>query len=180
MYSDKSRPPPLSSKHVTGYIARVESGGAIVDYDPHQGSVPPSPVPSYHSGGRPGSAGMGDGEIPGMGGDGTPAADGTPLSGTTMLSMTGPDSWRLFYEGQDPARAITVDVDNLDFGSCSRLSAAEYKAVVVSNNTDIKVTAFIQVPVWQDPQGGEPKPIFQVCDVSRMLAWSVVLCSWVT
>jgi hypothetical protein len=32
---------------------------------------------------------------------------------------------------QDPARAVTVDTDVLEFGTCSRLSTSEYQAVQV-------------------------------------------------
>lgn len=55
-----------------------------------------------------------------------------------------------------------MDTDVLEFGACSRLSASEYQAVVVTNTTNAKITAFIDVPMWQDPGGGEPQPVFQV------------------
>jgi hypothetical protein len=65
-------------------------------------------------------------------------------------------------QGQDPARAVTLDTSTLDFGTCSRLSASEHKTVVVTNNTSTKVSAFFSIPGWQDPAGGPAKPVFQV------------------
>jgi hypothetical protein len=45
-YSDKARPPPFEHRHVARYLGRVGQGGAAIDFDPNQGSLPPSPVPS--------------------------------------------------------------------------------------------------------------------------------------
>ncbi len=47
-FTEKARPPPFDHRHVVKYLARVALGGAAVDFDPTQGSVPPSPVPSHH------------------------------------------------------------------------------------------------------------------------------------
>lgn len=156
-YNEAARPPPLEHRHVAAYMARVTAGGPPVESDPAlQGSVPPSPVPS--AGGRFSSS-----------------TSSTPLNalskGTEQLgamqSLPGPDGWGLLFGGQDPGCAISVDREVLEFGSCSRLSAAEYQAVVVTNRTAAKVTAFFVAPLWQDPAGGEPKPVFQVGADSR-------------
>ena len=53
--------------------------------------------------------------------------------------MLGPDLWGLMFDGQDPVHAVSLDVQSLDFGTCSRLSTAEYKSVIVTNNTSAKV-----------------------------------------
>lgn len=82
-----------------------------------------------------------------------------------VTQLVGPDGWTLVFDGQDPAGAIRVDAEQLDFGSCSRLSASEYRSVTVTNTTAAKLTAFVVVPEWQDPgapPGEAPKPAFQV------------------
>ena len=73
---------------------------------------------------------------------------------------------------------MTLDVEALDFGTCSRLSPSDYKSVLVTNTTSAKLTAFFAVPSWQDPLGGEPKPIFQVgpCIVVALILRCV--CCW--
>ncbi len=65
-------------------------------------------------------------------------------------------------QGQDPASAVSLDAQLLDFGACSRLTPSEYKTVTVTNRTTAKVTAFFTTPSWLDPNTGEAKPVFQV------------------
>lgn len=50
----------------------------------------------------------------------------------------------------------------LDFGTCARLSPAQAQTVVVYNNTDTKLAAYVQIPPWLDTLiGSQPVPIFQ-------------------
>ncbi|GLC34162.1 Cilia- and flagella-associated protein 65 [Pleodorina starrii] len=164
-YSDKSRPPPLSHRHVDRYLARVSTGAPPVE-DLHLESAPPSAAAGLYS--QEGDA------MPPMpptlppltaettGGlvDGTAAEEGG-----SAAKLVGPDGWPLVFFGQDPGGAVRVDTDTLDFGSCSRLSAAEYRSVTVTNTTPAKLTAFVVVPDWLDPGAGPgeaPRQVFQV------------------
>lgn len=153
-FTDKARPPPLEHRHITAYMNRIDEGGAPVDYDTHTaGSIPPSPIPSQHEL-RPLTG------FSSEGGSERPVAPGS--ASAALQSLPGPDAWPLLFTGQDPGKAVLVDHEVLEFGTCSRLSAAEYQAVVVTNRTSAKITAFFDVPLWKDPVDGELKPVFQV------------------
>ncbi|KAJ9506854.1 hypothetical protein QJQ45_029976, partial [Haematococcus lacustris] len=173
-YTDKARPPPFEARHLTAYLDRLAAGRPPVDHDPGAPSVPPSPLPGLAAddsvASKPNTllltnGSQGEGGTLGRGGALTlgGGAGGGPVSaGPGVQVLPGPDSWTLLFEGQDPARALQVDTDTLQFSPCSRLSASEYQAVRVTNTTSVKVTAFFNVPLWQDPSGGEPAPVFQV------------------
>ncbi|GIL53686.1 hypothetical protein Vafri_9323 [Volvox africanus] len=168
-YSDKSRPPPLYHRHVDRYLTRVIAGGSPID-EAHLASAPPSSdMDSVIS---PKGASAAAAPVPPNAADITAAlvSDGATAAnadedGTSTARLVGPDGWPLTFFGQDPGGAVVVDKDLLDFGSCSRLSAAEYRSVTVTNTTPAKLTAFILIPDWIDPgaaPGEPPRPVFQV------------------
>eukprot|EP00955_Chlamydomonas_euryale_P068121 360023-Chlamydomonas_euryale.AAC.1 len=151
-YTEGARPPPLAARHVAAYYARLAAGGAPVEVDPAALSQAPTSLHSEPLGLQGvGGAGVGAAALPGL-------ADDCMQTGP----LPGPTAWPLFFDGQDPARAISVDMSHLDFGACSRLSASEFKPVAVTNHTSAKLTAFFSVPVWHDPAGGVPAPVFAV------------------
>ncbi|KAG1664126.1 hypothetical protein FOA52_011949 [Chlamydomonas sp. UWO 241] len=163
-YSEKARPPPLSSRHVAGYMERLACGGQPVEVDPAAMSQAPTSVHSEGTMMTMAAAGR-FADTPEEGatrGGATGALLGLADDGPHTGPLPGPVAWPLFFDGQDPAGALSLDTTHLDFGACSRLSASEYKAVTVTNRTTAKVTAFFSVPAWQDPTGGAPKPVFQV------------------
>ncbi|EFJ47120.1 hypothetical protein VOLCADRAFT_92245 [Volvox carteri f. nagariensis] len=152
-YSDKSRPPPLAHRHIDRYLARVSAGGEPVE-EIHLLTAPPS-LDVGGGGGGGGGAGPALTLPPpvsaadltvalnnalGGGADGAAAEEGG-----SAARLVGPDGWPLMFFGQDPAGAVVVDTDALEFGSCSRLSAAEYRSVTVTNRTPAKLTAFVVV-----------------------------------
>ena len=109
-YDDKSRPPPLTPRHISNYIARVEAGGPPVDKDPGTVSVPPSPLPGYGSrplsglpGGEPGSYGVGGGSMLEPLG-----ASGGDAGGALVAPLEGPDSWDLFFEVGSPSHETSL------------------------------------------------------------------------
>jgi len=131
-YDDKSRPPPLSYSHICTYLARTAAGGP-----------PLLPADSISSAARI---------------EATVAAAAAGLeSGSStqqqmqMLQVVGPESWQLLFGGQDPATGLELSTDQIDFGACSRLAAAEPRSVAVTNHTGAKLTVFACVPAWQDP-----------------------------
>lgn len=78
--------------------------------------------------------------------------------------LVGPDSWRLLFEGLHATPGITVTESQVDFGSCSRLSACEPRSFTVNNTTNSKLLVSLLVPPWQDPVGpqGKAVQVFQV------------------
>lgn len=72
-------------------------------------------------------------------------------------------SWEDLFPNNWQQNAVHVDTDKVDFGSCSRLVAGEYKTVTVKNSFHRKVTTFVSIPLWEDPSGVEsPKQILEV------------------
>ncbi|GIL85005.1 hypothetical protein Vretimale_9849 [Volvox reticuliferus] len=168
-YSDKSRPPPLYHRHVDRYLSRVITGGLPVDEAQLVSAPNSSDIDAVIS--PKGSLAVAASVPPtaadiaaALGGDSATAANADE-DGISTARLVGPDGWPLLFFGQDPGGAVVVDTDLLDFGSCSRLSAAEYRSVTVTNTTPAKMTAFIVVPDWIDPgaaPGEPPRPVFQV------------------
>lgn len=79
--------------------------------------------------------------------------------GTTSANK----SWEDLFPGKWQQDAVYIDVDKVDFGSCSRLVAGEYKTVTVKNSFHKKITAFISIPLWEDPSGVDsPQKILEV------------------
>ncbi|KXZ53757.1 hypothetical protein GPECTOR_6g674 [Gonium pectorale] len=170
-FSDKSRPPPLAHRHVGRYLARVAAGASPVE-EAQLDSAPPSAAAGLFAG--PGEF------APQPNGTATAAADAASATamataivhdteaseeGGSDARLLGPDSWTLVFGGQDPAHALEVDPEVLDFGTTSRLRGGEYRTVTLTNTTAAKLTAFFVVPEWQDPgapPGEPPKPVFQV------------------
>lgn len=67
------------------------------------------------------------------------------------VRLLGPDSWQLLFDGQDPAAALALSENLIDFGACSRLAAAEPRSITITNKTAAKLMVFACVPAWQDP-----------------------------
>lgn len=164
-FTEKARPPPLEYRHVVNYVQRTAAGGPAVRPDVLlAASVPASPKDAAvrGSGGQQAAEGCEPGAAadPAVAAAADAAAAVVGRGGDAVLD--GPDGWELQFGGQDPARAITVSTNLLEFGTCSRLSASEYQPLVVTNRSTAKVTAFITAPLWQDAAGGEPRAVFQV------------------
>lgn len=86
-YTESARPPPLSTRHVAAYMARVAAGGAPVEQDPAAVSLPPSSA-------------TGKEDCNGGGGGGGRAAALLADDGPQTKPLPGPSSWPLFFDGQ--------------------------------------------------------------------------------
>lgn len=172
VFNDKSRPPPLTRRHLARYMVRVLAGGEPVE-DEQLLSKPPSAAAGlYSTAGELSALNLPAGSLRETAALGPPGGEALAKldamaaadAGSGAEVLPGPHAWDLAFEGQDPARGISLDTDTLDFGACSRATAGEYKSVTVTNRTAAKVMAFFKVPAWADPGGivGEPKPVFQV------------------
>lgn len=73
-------------------------------------------------------------------------------------------AWESYFSRQASQCPIGTNTEQLDFGSCSRLSPANHQTLTVTNTTASKVTAFLLVPAWQGPGlQSQPQQVFQVC-----------------
>ena len=73
-------------------------------------------------------------------------------------------AWESYFSRQAPQSPVGTNTEQLDFGSCSRLSPANHQTLTVTNATASKVTAFLLVPAWQGPGlQSQPQQVFQVC-----------------
>ena len=145
-----ARPPPLEYAHVRTYLARAAAGGPL---------VPPA-----------------DGEADAAGAALQPLSQRQAEDPSAGGEPVGPDGWELLFSGQDPAGALEVSDASLDFGGAPRLSAAEPRALAVTNLTGAKVAVLACVPAWHDPadapagggsggssnSGGGGRPAFEV------------------
>ena len=69
----------------------------------------------------------------------------------------------MFFDTAQAQAAISISAQELDFGSCSRLSPANHHTLTVTNTTAAKVTAFLSVPTWQGyGSQAQPQQVFQV------------------
>mmetsp|Transcript_4655 Transcript_4655/g.15410 ORF Transcript_4655/g.15410 Transcript_4655/m.15410 type:complete len:619 (+) Transcript_4655:538-2394(+) len=119
-FAPRKRPPPFSHRHVLAYRQRVARGLPAV----------PAPVEDTSSVAAPPS-----GEEP---------------EALEAENLSPGQQWAQLFDGLDPARAITVDTHDVDFGSCSRLRMSDYKTVTVTNNTEHKVSC-----CWVMPGAGD-------------------------
>ena len=126
-FSDSARPPPLSIAHVDAFLQRVVTGGPV---------LPPAQTE-----------------------DGSMSAAPLVLrSGTPPLpGVLGYHSWDLMFDGQDVARALTVEPALLQFAATCTANAAELQPLTVTNHLPFKVTCTLSMPSWLDP-AREHKP----------------------
>ncbi len=122
-YEADLRPLPLAPAHVSSYLARAAAG-----QDPLAPLLAPAAALASDQGG-PGAAAAAAG-----------GADAPPV-----------DGWQLLFEGQDLAGCVSLDADDLDFGSVSRLSPGSAQSFTVRNHTGAKLVVWAQVPGWSDP-----------------------------
>ena len=92
---------------------------------------------------------------------------GSQQDGYGGEQLLGPDSWGLLFGSQDPAGVLQLSCRQLDFGSCSRLSAVGQQSFTVTNTSAAKLQVFVAVPSWKDPAGNSDaavrgQQVFQV------------------
>ena len=147
-YDEKRRPPPFHRRHVEAYLAH-SSRGKVPTLDEMSAAVDAMAT----------MAKRGD----------TRALDvpRTPLPGTASDAEVANEyqDWGEFFNGHDPARALSINESEIDYGACSHLRMSEYRTIVVTNNTDHKLTACWLLPDDPSKDGGDKvrrQPVFQV------------------
>ena len=147
-YDEKRRPPPFHRRHVEAYLAH-SSRGKVPTLDEMSAAVDAMAT----------VAKRGD----------TRALDvpRTPLPGTASDAEVANEyqDWGEFFNGHDPARALSINESEIDYGACSHLRMSEYRTIVVTNNTDHKLTACWLLPDDPSKDGGDKvrrQPVFQV------------------
>ena len=167
-FTEKLRPPPLTASHVHEYLHRAMAGGNPLRLE--QGGASPNPSRAQsRAQSRVQSA----------------APSEMFRAASDRPATPARSSWDQLFLGYDPFVPMAVDSQVVDFGACSRLRPADYKAIVVTNNTPAKLTIYPTVPSWKDPTlpsgSHSENSVFnvtpQLCDVvlnahvSRLGTW---------
>ena len=149
-YDEKRRPPPFHKRHVEAYLLH-SSKGKVPTLDEMSSTVEsmaltvkrePSDVPH------------------------------TPLQGMRQDSSSDEyREWEEFFNGHDQAKAFSINESEIDYGACSHLRMSEYRTIVLTNNTDHKLTACWLLPDDPSKDGADElqgldrrrgSPVFQV------------------
>ena len=149
-YDEKRRPPPFSRRHVQAYLMQSskEKVPSLDEMSVAVGSL--SKTIEYST---------------------QQTKDvHTPQKGASSSATEDADKWKEFFDGHDPAKALTVNETEIDYGACSHLRMSEYRTVVLTNRTDYKLTAFWLLPgdpsledYTEDDLSKKPSnPVFQI------------------
>ena len=120
-FSEKRHPPPLLAQHIDAYYQRIKLGLPLfpknTSHDDEEERVVQQKL-----------------------------LEAKQSDGEKNTFLTELESWERVFKGVDPASAVVLENDELDFGGCSRLKLPEYKTLTVRNNTRVKITCFWAAP----------------------------------
>ena len=145
-YDEKRRPPPFHKRHVEAYLLH-SSKGKVPTLDEMSAAVDTMSTMIKRE---------------------TSDVPRTPLPGANEGADASEfQQWEEFFNGHDPAKAFSINESEIDYGACSHLRMSEYRTIIVTNNTDYKLTACWLLPddPSKDDQGDTKRrrnPVFQV------------------